>query len=60
VPELLPYLDCGVVLDKTIYSPFTPEGVQLFEHRGWNEFYFCGIATESCVLKGAVDAFERG
>jgi nicotinamidase-related amidase len=59
VPELLPYLDYGVMLDKTIYSPFTPEGEELFKRHGWTKVYFCGIATESCVLKGAVDAFER-
>lgn len=58
--ELLPFLDHGVTLDKNIYSSFAPEGEKLFRQRGWTEFYFCGIATESCVLKGAVDAFERG
>ena len=60
VRELLPYIDRGIVLEKKIYSPFTPEGVRLVDQRGWKELYFCGIATESCVLKGAVDAFERG
>jgi len=60
VSELQPYIERGVVLDKAIYSPFTADGVRLFEQRDWNNFYFCGIATESCVLKGAVDAFERG
>ncbi|GAB3855563.1 cysteine hydrolase [Micromonospora andamanensis] len=60
VPELHPYVEFGVTLDKRIYSPFTTEGVALFKQRGWDEFYFCGIATESCVLKGAVDAFEQG
>ncbi|MEV0944557.1 cysteine hydrolase [Micromonospora wenchangensis] len=60
VPELHPYLNQGAVLDKRIYSPFTSEGVTLFKQHGWEEFYFCGIATESCVLKGAVDAFEHG
>ncbi|BCJ59735.1 cysteine hydrolase [Micromonospora endophytica] len=59
VTELQPFLGHGMVLDKTIYSPFTPEGIKLFEEQGWRSFYFCGIATESCVLKGAVDAFER-
>ncbi|MER7272052.1 cysteine hydrolase [Micromonospora carbonacea] len=59
VSDLAPYIDRGVVLNKTIYSPFTPDGVELFQQHGWSEFYFCGIATESCVLKGAVDAFER-
>ncbi|WP_416902034.1 cysteine hydrolase [Micromonospora echinospora] len=59
VAELVPYLDRGTVLDKRVYSPFTADGERLFSKRGWNEAYFCGIATESCVLKGAVDAFER-
>ncbi|MFI6230610.1 cysteine hydrolase [Micromonospora echinospora] len=60
VPELRPHLEKGVILDKRIYSPFTSEGVALFKQRGWEKFYFCGIATESCVLKGAVDALEHG
>jgi len=60
VPELTPYVERGIVLDKPIYSPFTVEGEKLFQQHGWTEPYFCGIATESCVLKGAVDAFERG
>ncbi|WP_433388446.1 cysteine hydrolase [Micromonospora sp. KLBMP9576] len=59
VADLTPYVDRGIVLDKVIYSPFTSDGIKLFQQRGWREFYFCGIATESCVLKGAVDAFER-
>ncbi|MDI5936969.1 MULTISPECIES: cysteine hydrolase [unclassified Micromonospora] len=59
VSELLPFLQRGEMLDKTIYSPFTTEGEDLFAAKGWDDVYFCGIATESCVLKGAVDAFER-
>ncbi|WP_254403348.1 isochorismatase family protein [Streptomyces anulatus] len=27
---------------------------------GWTDLVFCGIATESCVLKSAADAFEHG
>jgi nicotinamidase-related amidase len=27
--------------------------------RGWSDVYVCGIDTEVCVLKTAVDAFER-
>lgn len=59
VSELQPYIQLGTILDKRIYSPFDAEGIKLFEQHGWTECYFCGIATESCVLKGAVDAFER-
>ncbi|PZF99499.1 cysteine hydrolase [Micromonospora deserti] len=59
VSELQPYVERGIMFDKTIYSPFSAEGIELFSRHGWTECYFCGIATESCVLKGAVDAFER-
>ncbi|MFI9644469.1 cysteine hydrolase [Micromonospora sp. NPDC051925] len=59
VEELAPYLDKGIVLDKRICSPFTQDGEEIFTRFGWADVYFCGIATESCVLKGAVDAFER-
>ncbi|MFJ7223025.1 isochorismatase family protein [Streptomyces sp. NPDC098090] len=27
---------------------------------GWTDLVFCGIATESCVLKSAADTFEHG
>lgn len=52
VPELAPFMSRGIVLDKTVYGPFTTEGEELVKQRGWTDFYFCGIATESCVLKG--------
>jgi nicotinamidase-related amidase len=48
------------VLDKSIYSIFTDEGAALVEEHGWTDLVVCGIATESCVLKTACDAFERG
>lgn len=60
VPELMPYVDKGTILDKKVYTPFTTEGAALIAERGWQELYICGIATESCVLKTAVDAFEHG
>jgi nicotinamidase-related amidase len=60
VPELMPHLDrARAVIDKKIYSYFTPEGASLTEQEGWTDLVFCGVATESCVLKSAVDAFER-
>ncbi len=48
------------VLDKVGYTLFTDEAVALLGDAGWTDLVFCGIATESCVLKSAVDAFERG
>ncbi len=60
VAELAPYLGPHTpVIDKYIYSLFTPEGTQLVTEHGWTDLYLCGIDTESCVLKTAVDAFER-
>ncbi len=48
------------IVDKQIYSLFTPQGSELVRRHGWTDLYVCGIATESCVLKTAADAFERG
>lgn len=60
IPELQPHLKNGVQLDKPFYTVFSDEGEQLVRQGGWTDLVFCGIATESCVLKSAVDAFERG
>lgn len=60
VPELQPLAaPPAIVFDKPTYSLFTSSGTQLVESRGWSDLYICGIATESCVLKTAVDAFEK-
>lgn len=60
IPELTDAATQAIaVIDKKIYSLFTAEGVALVEDQGWTDLVFCGIATESCVLKSAVDAFER-
>jgi nicotinamidase-related amidase len=48
------------VLDKPAYTIFTPEGRQLIEAAGWSDLVFCGVDTDSCVLKSALDAFELG
>jgi nicotinamidase-related amidase len=61
VNELTPYVGPHTpVIDKNIYTLFTPEGAGLVEERGWTDLFVCGIDTEICVLKTAVDAFERG
>ncbi len=60
VAELAPYVGPHTpIIDKYIYSLFTPEGTQLVNERGWTDLYLCGIDTDVCVLKTAVDAFER-
>lgn len=58
-PAVAPLAEGAPVVDKTIYSLFTAEGAALVERRGWTDLAICGIATESCVCKTAVDAFER-
>lgn len=60
VPELGPHAArARAVVDKRIYSYFTNEGSDIAAREGWTDLVFCGVATESCVLKSAVDAFER-
>lgn len=61
VDELKPYAaQATAVIDKPAYTPFTDEGAEVVRKGGWTDLVFCGLTTESCVLKGAVDAFERG
>ncbi|MEU8314107.1 cysteine hydrolase [Micromonospora sp. NPDC048887] len=60
VPELRRHAArARAVLDKPIYSYFTSEGADLTAREGWTDLLFCGMATESWVLKSAVDTFER-
>lgn len=61
VPELVKSADkATAIIDKDIYSLFTDAGRELVRDYGWTDLYICGIATESCVLKTAADAFEQG
>jgi len=59
IAELAPHIPGSIILDKTIYSLFTGEGAVVVDEHGWTDLVICGIATESCVCKTAVDAFER-
>jgi nicotinamidase-related amidase len=60
VTELAPYVGPRTpVVDKYIYTLFTPEGTRLVNEREWTDLYICGIDTDICVLKTAVDAFEH-
>jgi nicotinamidase-related amidase len=59
VIELAPYVGPHThIVDKYIYTLFTPEGTRLVNERGWTDLYVCGIDTDICVLKTAIDAFE--
>ena len=48
------------VFTKNYYSAFTEEFSQFVASGGFDTLFLCGVATDSCVLKTAVDAFERG
>jgi nicotinamidase-related amidase len=47
------------VIDKGLYTMFTAAGSSVVSDHGWTDLHICGIDTEACVLKIAVDAFER-
>lgn len=58
VDELQDAASRAPVIDKKGYTLFNEQGRALVEEAGWTDLIFCGIDTESCVLKSAVDAFE--
>ncbi|WP_433603746.1 cysteine hydrolase family protein (plasmid) [Nocardia sp. CA-135953] len=62
VDELLPLTahPNARTLDKTVYTALTPEGLALLGELDVTDLIICGIATDACVLKTALDAFELG
>ena len=50
----------SVVIDKTGYTALTPEVLEILDEGGWSDLVVCGIATDGCVLKTVLDAFEAG
>lgn len=58
VPEILAVADH--VEDKSGYTSLTPSVRSFIEHKGVTRVGLCGIATDGCVLKTAVDVFEAG
>ncbi|KIA62433.1 cysteine hydrolase family protein [Nocardia vulneris] len=62
IDELAPYTahPKSHLLDKTVYTALTAEGSQLIGALGVTDLIICGIATDACVLKTALDAFECG
>lgn len=58
VDELIPYAKHSIILDKYTYSAVTPEFVELASRHNWTDVAICGIDTDLCVLKTALDVFE--
>lgn len=48
------------LVDKTVYTTLTDEGRRLIAAHGFTDLFICGIATDGCVLKTTLDAFEAG
>lgn len=49
-----------IEISKNFYSSFTERMIELVSANSWRNMLLCGVATESCVTKTAVDAFESG
>lgn len=47
------------VFCKHYYSPFTAQFKQYIDNNNITKIYICGVATDSCIFKSAVDSFER-
>ncbi|MDZ7954747.1 MAG: isochorismatase family cysteine hydrolase [Nostoc sp. DedQUE12b] len=58
IDELQPYINN--VFDKHYYSAFTESFSSFIFLNQISKIYLCGIATDSCILKTAIDSFERG
>ncbi len=58
-PELAELLSPTEIIDKQIYSSLIPEVLARLNEYGSTEVLVCGIATDGCVLKTAVDLFEQ-
>lgn len=48
------------IVDKVIYSSLNPETSSILAELRPKRLLLCGIASDGCVLKTAVDAFEQG
>ena len=50
----------NLIIDKNIYSAFTDKLKKYIIDNNIKNIYLCGIDTECCVLKTALDLFENG
>ena len=48
------------IFDKSIYSSVTKEFIEYIHKNQITKIYLCGINTDCCVLKTALDLFELG
>jgi len=60
IDEISPQTKGKHVVTKSLYSAFTEEFVSLLSEYRCSKILLCGFSTHACVLKTALDAFERG
>ncbi|WP_335186066.1 isochorismatase family protein [Nostoc sp.] len=48
------------IFDKSYYSAFTENFASFILINQISKIYLCGVETDSCILKTAIDSFERG
>ncbi|MEH1785362.1 MAG: isochorismatase family cysteine hydrolase [Nostoc sp.] len=58
IDELQPYIHN--IFDKPYYSTFTEDFSSFILINQISKIYLCGVETDSCILKTAIDSFERG
>ena len=52
--------DYAIIVDKPVYTCVTSAFLDLLRHCDVSEVHICGIDTDICVTKCAVDLFENG
>ena len=57
--ELALHARHSIVVDKRTYSAMTPRFAELANRHNWTDIAICGMDTDLCVLKTALDAFEN-
>jgi len=50
----------AVILEKAVYTCVTPSFLAMLRDRGVAAVDICGVDTDACVLKCAMDLFESG
>ncbi|MFK7982019.1 MAG: isochorismatase family cysteine hydrolase [Saprospiraceae bacterium] len=58
IPALMDYTKTAFVFDKPYYTPYTTEFKKYLTSNKITRIFICGVTTESCVLKAALDVFE--
>ncbi|MBG1258045.1 isochorismatase family cysteine hydrolase [Nostoc commune] len=57
VAEIEPFAQ--VIFDKTIYTACNEETLDFLKRNDIQKVFICGLDTDSCVLKTAIDFFEN-